>query len=189
MSSLKVKKGVYGAEIDPAHRRFADEYLVDHNGAAAARRAGLVPETVEPIKATQAAHRVLKRGDVQAYLQERIKQASDKRVAKAERVLEELTRLGIQDPAAAFDPTTGELLNPKDMPEDIRRAISGFEVIVTRDNESGETTTRYKVKFWPKDRGLELLGKHHKLFTDVVEHKGLEGLGERLDAARKRTGR
>lgn len=43
-----------------------------------------------------------------------------------------------------------------------------------------------EIKVHPKEKALEMLGRHLKLFTDVVEHKGLEGLSDRLAKARER---
>ena len=43
-----------------------------------------------------------------------------------------------------------------------------------------------RLKLADKNRSLELLGKHLKLFTERVEVSALEGLPERLDEAMKR---
>ncbi len=45
---------------------------------------------------------------------------------------------------------------------------------------------RTRLKLADKNRSLELLGKHLKLFTERVEVSALEGLPERLDEAMKR---
>ncbi len=42
-----------------------------------------------------------------------------------------------------------------------------------------------KVTLWPKDKGLELLGRNQKLFVDKVEHSVDAPLAELLAAARK----
>ncbi len=51
--------------------------------------------------------------------------------------------------------------------------------------KSGRRVKGTKIKLADKDRSLELLGKHLKLFTERVEMSGLEGLPEQLAAARK----
>jgi phage terminase small subunit len=44
-----------------------------------------------------------------------------------------------------------------------------------------------KVKFWSKEKCLELMGKHKKMFTDVLEVKG--DLYEKVAKARARIGK
>jgi hypothetical protein len=53
---------------------------------------------------------------------------------------------------------------------------------ITEDTTGGSgdgerrAVLRTKVKFWDKTRGLEMLGRHLKLYTDIVRHEGLESL-------------
>ena len=52
--------------------------------------------------------------------------------------------------------------------------------------KSARRVKRTKFKLADKDRSLDLLGKHLKLFTDKIEVSGLEGLPDMIAAARKR---
>ena len=52
--------------------------------------------------------------------------------------------------------------------------------------EDARRVKRTRFKLCDKDRSLELLGKHLKLFTERVEVSALEGLPEQLAEARKR---
>ena len=49
-----------------------------------------------------------------------------------------------------------------------------------------ERVQRTRLKLWDKLKGLELVGKHLKLFTEKIELSGDEDLLERLAAGRKR---
>jgi len=65
------------------------------------------------------------------------------------------------DPAEMFD-ADGRLLNIKDMPERIRRALSAMEI---GEGLDGEVTKR--VKWIDPGRAIELLGKYRKMFVEV----------------------
>lgn len=172
--------------LRPQHQAFVDQYLVDLNGTAAAIRAGYAPKA-----AAVKASKLLARPDVQSALQAALEQRSAKVRASAEMVLEELVRLAKVDVEALFNPD-GSLKPINEIPEDARRAIAGIEIVEEfegRGKDRKQIGWAKKVKLWDKNKSLELIGRHLKMFTDVVEHKGLEGLGERLDAARKRSGR
>ena len=49
-----------------------------------------------------------------------------------------------------------------------------------------ERVKRTRLKLWDKLKGLELVGKHLKLFTEKIELSGDEELLERLAAGRRR---
>jgi phage terminase small subunit len=92
-------------------------------------------------------------------------------------VLIELKRIALADISQAYD-AGGKLKPVHEMPEDIRRAISAVESEELFEwTGSGEDRTREhvgtvrKAKFWNKNEALRDLGKHLKLFTEVVEHR------------------
>jgi len=59
--------------ITPKQRRFADEYLIDLNGAAAARRAGYSVKSADKI-----AYRLLRTPQVRAYVEQRTEAAAER---------------------------------------------------------------------------------------------------------------
>lgn len=105
-----------------------------------------------------------------------IDEAMKRRAARVEvtvdDVLRELLCFARTDIGQAFD-EQGRLKALKDMPEEVRRAISGIE---TEELFGGSGEDRVeigqvrKIKFWDKAKGLELLGKHLKMWTEKVEH-------------------
>jgi phage terminase small subunit len=156
--------------------RFCAEYLVDLNANQAAIRAGYAPKS-----AHVNGPRLLKRADVQARLQELRARREERLEVRADDVVRELFRLAMCDIGKAFD-ADGNLLPLHQMPEDVRRAIAGVEVS-TRFTDDGQVATVTKVKWWDKTRGLEMLGKHLKMFVDRHEHEVGATLAKLLEEA------
>lgn len=142
-------------------------YLVDMNftKAAAATHRTKNPDVIGP--------RVAARPRVRAAIDAALAARMERVEVKADDVLRELLRMGLSDPAMAFD-ERGALKSVHEIPVDLRRAISSIETDELFDGHGKDRAvvgvTR-KIKFWPKDRALELLGKHLKLF---VERHSLE---------------
>lgn len=158
-----------GDTLTPKQRMFALEYLVDLNATQAAIRAGYSGDTAAAIGAEN-----LRKPHIRSLIDAALEKREQKLELKAERLLQELLRIGLVDIGQAFN-DEGGLRKLKDMPEDVRRAISGIEVeelFEGRGEDREHVGQLRKVKFWDKTRGLELLGKHLKLFTDRVEHSG-----------------
>lgn len=118
-----------------------------------------------------------------------IKKALDKYEISAERVLRELalcgfsnledyTRLEEDKRVVDFSATT----------RDQMAAVAEITEDTTGGSGDGErkVVLRTKVKLYDKIKALELLGKHLKLYTEKIEHSGLEGLAEKIAAVRKR---
>ncbi len=160
-----------GCELSARQERFCREYIVDFNGSQAATRAGY---SADPSTARSTASRLLTYHNIQARLAT-LKAEQNKRLDfSADRVLLELARIAFADQSQCFD-EEGNLLKFKQMPEDIRRALAGMEVFEEFEGAGRERVhvgNTKKVKSWDKVKALELLGKHHKLFTDKVEHGG-----------------
>jgi phage terminase small subunit len=162
-------------ELTPKQERFCQEYMKDLNGTKAAIRAGYSEKT-----ANEQASRLLANVNVAQRVQvlkgeqiERVKVDSDE-------ILRELMRLGYSDIRALYN-ENGTIKHPTEWPDDVARAVASVEVEELFEG-SGENREwigyTKKVKFWPKDRGLDLLGKHKKLFTEKVEHSGKVTLEE-----------
>ncbi|MEW5773339.1 MAG: hypothetical protein AB1916_07415 [Thermodesulfobacteriota bacterium] len=75
-----------------------------------------------------------------------------------ERVLAEEARIAFSDPRAVYGPD-GEPLPPHLLDEDTARSLAAMEVTETT-SKSGETTVRYKYKFWDKRAALDRLARH-----------------------------
>lgn len=139
---------------------------VRFNATQAAIAAGYSKKT-----AYSSGSRLLKRAEVKNRIDEIVKQQVDNITITSDRIIKELAFLGTADVSKAFD-TNGNLLPIHEIPEDVRRAIAGFELVEERD-ENGEGTGHMtkKVKFWDKNTSLLGLAKVFKMLTDKVEHE------------------
>lgn len=161
-------------KLTAKQQAFVDEYLVDLNATQAAIRAGFSEKA-----ATKIASELLTKPLVRTAI-DAAKVARAERVqVTSDEVLRELKHFAFADLGEAFD-ENGALKAIKDMPPGVRRAIASIETDELFEGHGEDRVhvgvTR-KVKFWPKDKGLELLGKHLKMFTDKVEHSGSVSIG------------
>jgi phage terminase small subunit len=146
-------------DLNPRQRRFVREYLIDLNATQAAIRAGYASK-----HADVAGSQLLGNPKIKAAVDAQKKRREEKLEIKADDVLRELLRVARSDIAELYD-EDGQLKPVHEMPENARRAIAGLEV----EEASERHGIIRKVKLWSKPQALEALGKHLKLFTDVVE--------------------
>lgn len=168
------------SKLTPKQELFCNEYLIDLNATQAAIRAGYSEKTARSTACEYLA---------KPNIQDRVAELNQKRINKvqidADFVLKELYKIATSDVSTCFD-DDGNLISIKEMPEPIRKAISSFEVQEVIDRDTGEATSYIKkVKLWSKDKSLENLGKHLKLFTDKVEHNVGASLEEILTKSRE----
>jgi phage terminase small subunit len=151
---------------DDRRERFAIEYIKDLNATEAAKRAGYSPKT-----AYSQGSRLLKNVEVQNKIRELNKRAEDEAVVCAADVLRELGRIALCDIREAFN-EDGTLKGIKDMPANVRRAISGFDVDESADMGLDGKVVKVlrkqtkKVRFWNKGDALNTLAKHFHLLDD-----------------------
>jgi len=158
----KTAKGA--AELTARQSRFVDEYLKDLNAAQAYQRAGY---KAKGNAAETNAVRLLRNAQVQAAIQERMDQRSERTQIDADYVLHGIAR-------------------------NIKRCEQG-EPVRDRNGEplmvetpDGELAAAWRYDATNALKGYELLGKHLKLFTDRVEHDVGEGLADMIVKARQR---
>lgn len=152
-------------KLTPKQERFCEEYLIDLNATAAAKRAGFSAKS-----AMEQGYALINKPQVKAKISELKMARSERTEINADRVLAELGRVAFVDIAKAYA-SDGTLLLVPDMPEEIRLALAAIDIHkdFTEGVEVGETR---KIKLLDKLRALELIGKHLKLFTEKVEHSG-----------------
>lgn len=167
------------AELNAKQSRFVAEYLVDLNATQAAIRAGYSERT-----AYAQGQRLLKHDEIRRAVNEANQKRQKRTEITQDRVLEELGRLAFSDIRRLYD-ENGSLLRPEDWPDDVAASVASMEV-VTKNLGEGEVEYVAKLKTWDKTRGLEMLGRHLKMFTDKVEHDLAPGLAERLRRAKDR---
>ncbi len=129
------------------HRRFVEEFLVDHNAAAAARRAGYAGRT---------GPRLLQRADIRAALAAARAEQSRRTGITADRVLREYARLAYADlrQVCRWDGESVVPLPSEDLDADAAAAVA--EVRRGRDAVT--------VKLHDKKGALDCLSRHLGLF-------------------------
>jgi phage terminase small subunit len=172
-SSTRVIDGSYGVEMTQKQELFIAEYLIDMNATKAAIRAGYSSKT-----ACEQGSRLLANVQVSAA----IAQAQAKRFQKleitAEKVLQELAKLGFFDPRKLFN-ADGSPKPLHELDDATASAVAGFEVIELFEGTGDQKKSvgiMKKFRLADKGQNLERLGRHLKLFTDKVEHSGKLGL-------------
>lgn len=116
-------------------KRFCDEYLIDYNATQAASRAGYSKKTAYSL-----GQRLLKKAEVQEYINQNMENLHSEKIANAREVMEFLTAVmrGDNKEEKQFVDPTGNL---------------GVTYVVNQANQI---------------KCAELLGKRHRLFTDNV---------------------
>ena len=166
------------------YKLFAHAYAVDQNATKAALIAGYSPRTAD-----KQGSRLLNHVEVKAAIASIVEQRAKKMDISAERVLKEIAVLGFSNMmdymSVAED---GEpYVDLSKLTREQAAAIQEFSTDTTGGTGDGERLLIYRRRFKlaDKTKNLELLGKHLKLFTDVHEVTGIEGLAELLRARRK----
>lgn len=108
-----------------------------------------------------AAHKFLKRADIQEAIAEREQFYLGELGIRAERVLRETLAIATLDPRKLIG-ADGKPLKLQDLDDATAAAIAGLELEDISIN--GETGTRYKFKFWDKNKALDKLGQFKKLW-------------------------
>lgn len=121
---------------------FADEYLISTNPSEAYKAA--YPNVKKDSVAAAAASRMLKNVNVAAYIEERMKEISDARIADAEEVMRYLSAVMRGESRSSVIASHG----------------LGFDEVQKAPDEK------------EKLKAAELLGKRWQIFTDKVRHEG-----------------
>jgi len=145
-------------------KRFAQEYVVDLNGTAAAIRAKY-PER----SARSRASKLLAEPEIQAYVQQLQAEKAKRCAIDADRVLAEYGKLAFLDPRRFFD-EAGNLIPVHQLPPDVAAALAGMDVVMERVGEDEKGKPLYaavrKVKFADKKGALDSVARHLGMFID-----------------------
>lgn len=154
-------------------RRFVDEYLIDLNATQAAIRAGYSKKTAEKIGSEN-----LRKPEVAAGLQERMKAREQRTEITQDMVLREYAKLAFLDPRRFYD-EGGALIPIQSLPADVAAALAGMEITVARSGTDEDGKPEYedvkKIKFIDKKGALDSIARHLGMFTDKTEHSGPNG--------------
>lgn len=182
------------AKLTPKQKMFVKEYLVDLNATQAAIRAGYSKKTADRI-----GPELLGKTCVAKAIQMEMDKRAERIGITADKVLRELGYIGFADisDTLSWDNVQWEV-NPahdpgdkssspviikggihavpsRDLPKEIRQAIMSVKQ---------QADGSFEIKMHPKIKALELIGRHLKMFTDVVEIR--QNLAQDILNARKR---
>ena len=144
--------------------RFCTEYVFNAGDASAAYRTAFNTSNMKPETVNRRAHELKNRGKIRARITLLQSQEENRLKLKYQidndRVMRELVRLAFSDIGELFD-DNGNLISPKHLPEDTRRALTSFDVI-TSTRGSGENAVvefTHKFKMADKLAALEKIAK------------------------------
>ena len=145
-------------------KRFCEEYMIDLNATQAAIRAGYSVKT-----ANEQGARLLATVSVHQEI-ERLKAERSRRTGiTADRVLQELARIGFVNPLDVIDPSDAAVLRSANADDVAAIASVKFKVIPGKNGEDG---FEREVRLHDKVKALELMGKHLGMFTDKFDLTG-----------------
>lgn len=150
--------------MTPKQARFVEEYLIDLNAAAAARRAGYSPRRSEMI-----GYENLTKPYIQAAIEAAQRERSARTGITADRVIAEIAKIAFADPrkVMTWGPCGVVLRDSAELTDDEAAIVS--EVAETRTESGGSV----KVKLYSKLDALEKLARHvgvynHETSKDIV---------------------
>lgn len=149
--------------LTPKQKLFIEEYLIDLNATQAAIRAGYSPRNADKIGSE-----LLGKTRVSDEIKKAMAERSRRTGINQDRVLMELAKIAFVNPAEVvnFDEAT---IRENAVPDDLA-AVASVKVkrFPTKDGEGIER----EIKFYDKNKALEMSGRHLGMFKDRVEVSG-----------------
>jgi phage terminase small subunit len=171
-------------QLTSKEERFCVEFLKDRNATQAYIRTGYKGRAVR-----QNAYTLLTKHYIRSKINSLIKEQTEAIKDDIKFITKELIKSATINIADAYDPETNTLKEIHDMPEPLQKAIVAVETEELFDGRGPDRELigyTKRIKLNDRLQAIELLGKKHKMFTDVHEIPGLENLADRLRNARKR---
>ena len=174
-------------KLTEKQRRFVEAYLLDPNATQAAIAAGYSAKTARAVGAEN-----LTKPDIRELIDAARQKREEETQIDAAWVLKRLGLEAEADIADLYDEKTNTLKPIHEWPLIWRQGlVAGVEINELFEGH-GEDRIQIgyvsKIKLSDRIKRLELIGKHVRVnaFQEVVQHKGLEGLADRLARAKKR---
>lgn len=167
--------------LTPKQERFVQEYLVDLNATAAAKRAGYSEKTAYAI-----GQQNLRKLEIQTAIQEAKDNLSRRTEVTQEMIIRETAKLAFFDVRKLFD-ENGKPLEISSLDDDTAAALVGLDVQDIYADDGGEKAfVGYvkKYKMADKLKALELLGRRFGIWEpqdkQLTEVEDLTPLAEKL---------
>jgi phage terminase small subunit len=156
--------------LKPKQQRFVDEYLIDLNATAAAKRTGYSERTAYSI-----GQELLKKPEITEALERAKAERAERTRIDADWLLRRLADEAVADMADLYD-ADGNLKPIADWPLIWRQGlVAGIESATEKaGDDAKDITVVRKVKLTDRGRRLELIGRHIDVqaFRDRVEFAG-----------------
>lgn len=151
------KTGQKKRKLTPKRERFCQEYILDFNGSAAARRAGFSEHSSNVI-----ASELLTNPDIQARIMELQLAGAQEYNATKQRLIKILMDIAGATIEDITDPETGAILPVHKWPEHMKGVVIGSEsdeLYAGYGEDRQAVGVKRKVKFADKTKAIELLNK------------------------------
>lgn len=155
------------AKLTDKQKLFTDEYLIDLNATQAAIRAGYSVKT-----ANEQGARLLANVSISDAISKAMATRSRRTGITADRVLNELAKIGFANAADIIDFDTAKVRH--DASDEDKACIQSIK-IKKSSSDTGSMTER-EVKLYDKKAALELIGKHLGMFNDSIRLTGEIGV-------------
>jgi hypothetical protein len=116
----------------------------------------------------------MKKSEIRKAISNRKAAIAKKHVADIEHFQKQLFAIVTRDVREFYDPNTGKLLRPEQLPELAALTVEGVRECTKCDKEGNETTT-FEYKFAPKIPALDLLAKHKGLLQAQEHNVNVKG--------------
>lgn len=161
--------GPLGAQFIPTvtlvkMHNFVMHYLETGDSVESVVKAGFAAETDDIQRKRGMVSGLLKNDYVKRLLTAQYESIIAKTGATVERVWQEYARIAFCDIGDAYD-EHGEPLKFSEMPEDVRRAITGYKVVVKTFGEDGDSVEK-EMKFAGKTHALDQLARLHRMLDN-----------------------
>lgn len=172
-------------KLTPKQQMFVVEYLVDLNATKAAMRAGYSDN--EKSAGVQGS-RLLENVKIKAAIETAMAERGKRTEITGDTVLKRINTYADFDPAEFYN-QNGKLKSIHDIPLEVRKCIKSIKIFEEFEGfgqdrkQIGETV---EVTWLDRLKANELLGRHHKLFTDKIEIEDKTAISERIRRARAR---
>lgn len=159
-------------KLTEKQKRFIQEYLIDLNATQAAIRSGYSQKT-----ARSAGQRLLTNVDIQAEIEQSIKNVNKNVESKAEDVIRGLMRIAYSDIrkiATWTEDGIPQFMPSSDIDEDTAMSIKSI-TFTERHFGEGKVERKLKIEQCDKKGALDSLAKYHGLFIQKHEITGKDG--------------
>lgn len=144
-------------KLSPRQELFCEHYAALLDAGKAAKAAGYSEKTAHSL-----GYQNLQKPLIQKRIAELREKVAERIHISVDMVVAEMWRLANCDISEAFD-DEGKLKPIKEIPEDVRKAIAGVEILEEFDGYGKDRVQigwTKKIRFWDKNKALDALGRH-----------------------------